>query len=96
MRAHFGKKACETELFRAALRRLFLFIRLGAAATAFTQDRPIPDARRPVLDACREIVKAWSQTFAPAGAGENAHIGFKTNEPQKAEKVLTEAGVKII
>ena len=71
MRAHFGKKACETELFRAALRRLFLFIRLGAAATAFTQDRPIPDARRPVLDACREIVKAWSQTFAPAGAGEN-------------------------
>lgn len=71
MRAHFGEKTCKAALFRAALRRLFLFIRLGAAATAFTQDRPIPDARRPALDACRKIVKAWSLTFAPAGAGEN-------------------------
>ena len=68
LRAHmeelFGRTVCATELFGAALRRLYLFIRIGAAATAFTQDRPIPAEHRDLLAACREIVEAWAGTLA--------------------------------
>ncbi len=34
--------------------------------------------------------------YSFAGAGGSAHIGFKTTEPEKAEKILAEAGTKII
>lgn len=47
-------------LFRAAARRLFLFLRYRIAATAFTQGRPVPTAHQALLGRVRDAVAAWA------------------------------------
>lgn len=59
----------------------------------------VPDKPGALADILIALDKAGvniEYLYSFAGAGDNAHIGFKTNEPMKAERVLNEAGVKII
>lgn len=74
MELRFGPSICATELFGAALRRLYLFTRLGAATTAFTQDRPVPEAYRNALDDCRAIVAAWGAALGVRDSDVNSDL----------------------
>ena len=74
MAERFGAEPCATDLFRASLRRLYLFERIGAAATAFTQDRPVADAYRDVFDDTRTIMDIWKRDLPGPGTEANADL----------------------